>query len=409
MLKTELLEILANGESSGVEFKRDDIRPEQLAKEVVALVNFQGGRVMLGVEDDGSISGLQRENTEEWIMNVIAEKVHPFILPFYEQVKMDDGLIVAVLTFPQGTAKPYVLRHKGEEKVYIRVGTTSRLATREQQMRLYEIGGMLHTEVLSVPRTSSNNLDRVRIENYLKDIINDPEIPNTEDKWEQRLANLGLLAAPGGMCTIAGIVLFGKRPRQYLKQGGLRVLAFNSTRKEYKAELDTIIDAPFVGRWDYSQGSGLLIDEGLTENLLEKIEPFISQESDEIDETLRREKQYSYPVEAIREIIVNAMVHRDWTRFVDIEIGIYSDRFEVISPGSFQNSMTIEKMIAGQRYTRNTIIMEIMRDYGYVDFRGMGIRTKVIPKMRAFNGTEPIFEATEDYIKVTLLSKGETA
>jgi len=211
------------------------------------------------------------------------------------------------------------------------------------------------------------------------------------------------------MCTIAGIVLFGKRPRQYLKQGGLRVLAFNSTRKEYKAELDTIIDAPFVGRWDYSQGSGLLIDEGLTENLLEKIEPFISQESDEIDETLRREKQYSYPIEAIREIIVNAMVHRDWTRFVDIEIGIYSDRFEVISPGSFQNSMTIEKMIAGQRYTRNTIIMEIMRDYGYVDFRGMGIRTKVIPKMRAFNGTEPIFEATEDYIKVTLLSKGETA
>ena len=108
--------------------------------------------------------------------------------------------------------------------------------------------------------------------------------------------------------------------------------------------------------------------------------------------------------EAIREVLVNAMVHRDWTRFVDIEIGIYSDRLEIISPGSLQNSMTVEKMIAGQRYTRNAIIMEIMRDYGYVDFRGMGIRTKVIPKMREFNGTEPIFEATEDYIKVTLLN-----
>ena len=167
--------------------------------------------------------------------------------------------------------------------------------TREQQMRLYEIGGMLYTEALPVSRTSSNNLDRVRIENYLKDITNDPEIPDTEDQWEQRLANLGLLSAPGGMCTIAGMVLFGKLPRQYLKQGGLRVLAFNSTQKEYKAELDTILDAPFVGRWEYAQGSKLLIDKGLIENLLEKIEPFISQESDEIDENFRREKQYSYP------------------------------------------------------------------------------------------------------------------
>lgn len=406
MLKTELLEIIANGENSGIEFKRDDIRPEQLAKEMVALVNFLGGRIILGVEDDGSISGLQRDNTEEWVMNVISKKVHPVVLPFYEQVKVDDDLFVAVLTFPQGNAKPYVLRHKGEEKVFIRVGTTSRLATREQLMRLYEIGGMRHTEALPVPRTSSNDLDRVRLENYLKDIINDPDIPDTEDKWEHRLANLGLLTDPGGMSTIAGMVLFGKRPRQHLKQSGLRVFAFNSGGKEYKAELDAILDAPFVGRWDFSSGSKQLIDEGLIERFFQKIEPFISQEPNEIDDNFRRAKHYSYPLEAIREILVNAMVHRDWTRFVDIEIGIYSDRFEVISPGSLQNSMTIEKMMAGQRYTRNTIIMEIMRDYGYVDFRGMGIRTKVIPKMREFNGTEPVFEATEDYIKVTLLNKG---
>ena len=75
MLKTELLEIIANRENSGVEFKRDDIRPEQLAKEIVAMLNFQGGRVLLGVEDDGSISGLQRENSEEWVMNVLRDKI----------------------------------------------------------------------------------------------------------------------------------------------------------------------------------------------------------------------------------------------------------------------------------------------------------------------------------------------
>ena len=65
MLKTELLEIITNGENSGVEFKRDDIRPEQLAREIVALVNFQGGRILLEVEDNGSTLGLRRSDMEE--------------------------------------------------------------------------------------------------------------------------------------------------------------------------------------------------------------------------------------------------------------------------------------------------------------------------------------------------------
>ena len=113
MLKTELLELIANGENSGVEFKRDDIRPEQLAKEVVAMANFQGGRVLLGVEDDGTVSSIQRPDLEEWVMNIFQNKIHPMILPFYEEVKLDDGKTVAVVSFPIGISKPYVLRHSG--------------------------------------------------------------------------------------------------------------------------------------------------------------------------------------------------------------------------------------------------------------------------------------------------------
>ncbi|NCC61039.1 MAG: transcriptional regulator [Verrucomicrobiae bacterium] len=405
MLKTELLEIIANRENSGVEFKRDDIRPEQLAKEIVAFVNFQGGKILLGVDDDGSISGLQRENVEEWVMNVIAEKVHPAILPFYEEVRVDDDSTIAILTFPQGNAKPYVRRHKGAEEVFIRVGSTSRRASREQQMRLYEIGGMLHTEVLPISRTLSNELDKVRLENYFRDILHDPDVPSTDEEWEDRLANLGLLMEPGKMCTIAGMVLFGKQPRQWFKQSGIRLFVFESEEKEYKAELDIILDAPLVGRFDFSGGTKRVIDAGLVECTLQQMVPFISSESNHINENLQRVKSYIYPIEVIREILVNAMVHRDWTRFVDIEVGVYSDRLEVISPGGLQNSMTVEKMIAGQRYTRNTIIMDVMRDYGYVDSRGMGLRTKVLPLMRAQNGCEPVFEATEDYVKV-ILPKG---
>ena len=65
MLKKELLEWLAQGEHSGVEFKRDDVRPEQVAKELVAFLNFKGGKLFLGVDDDGSISGLSRHDAEE--------------------------------------------------------------------------------------------------------------------------------------------------------------------------------------------------------------------------------------------------------------------------------------------------------------------------------------------------------
>jgi ATP-dependent DNA helicase RecG len=404
MLKTELLEIIANGENSGVEFKRDDIRPEQLAKEVVAMANFQGGKLLLGVEDDGTVSGIQRSNLEEWVMNVMQDKIHPMILPFYEEIKLNDEKSIAVISFPQGISKPYVVRDRGKEEIYIRVGSTSRLATREQQMRLFELGGMLHTEVMPVPRTDMSCLDEVRLNNYLKDILRDPDIPNSPEAWQARLLGLSFLTEAAGniCCTIAGLVLFGKSPRRYLKQAGLRVMAFKGQDKEYQAALDEILDGPMVGRWDIDGSGKTLVDGGIIERFMDAIGPFISQEAGEIDAGLRRETQWSYPLEAVREVLINALAHRDWTRFVEIEVGSYADRFEVISPGALPNSMTIEKMKAGQRSPRNTLIMEVLRDYGYVDFRGMGVRTKIVPLTRALTGKEPEFVVTDDYLKTTL-------
>ncbi len=403
MLKAELLEIIANGENSGVEFKRDDIRPEKLAKEIVALANLQGGSVILGVEDDGTISGIHRDNLEEWIMNIFQDRVHPIIFPFYEEIKMDDKTL-AVISFPQGISKPYVVREGGAEKIYIRLGSTSRSATREQQARLFALGGMLHTEIMPVPGTDTGCLDEARLQNYLKDIIKDPEVPQTPAEWEKRLLGLGFLTEAGDKicCSIAGLVLFGKNPRRYLRQSGLRVFAFAGEDKTYQALLDDILDGPLVGRWNITDAGKSLIDSGIIERFIEQITPFISEEAAAVDEHFRRETQWFYPVDAIREIVVNALAHRDWTRFVEIETGIYADRLEVISPGALQNLMTIEKMLAGQRSPGNILIWEVLRDYGYVDYRGMGIRTKVIPLMRRINHAEPVFEATEDYVKTVL-------
>jgi len=405
------MEIIANGENSGVEFKRDDIRPEQLAKEIVAFANLQGGRILLGVEDDGTISGLHQENTQHWVMNVFRDKVFPQIIPYYEEIKMDDALRIAVISISSGISKPYMCKHNNREEVYIRMGDRSERASREQQLRLYESGGLLHVEVLPIAGTSLDDLDLERLNYYLSSVIEDPEVPKSDSEWEERLVGLGLMASDGlknTVCSIAGLVCFGINPRRYLRQAGLRVMAFSGKDKTYRALLDVVLDAPLVGRWRVdATGQKRLIDEGLIEKFSAAIRPFISRESTGIDEQMRREKIWFYPWEAIRETVMNALAHRDWTRAVDIEISCYADRLEVISPGKLQNSMTIHKMIAGQRSPRNPLIMEILRDHSYVDSRGMGVRTKVIPMMKKMNHIEPIFEETEDYLKTTLPEKNE--
>jgi ATP-dependent DNA helicase RecG len=409
MLKTELMEIIDNGENSGVEFKRDDMRPEQLAKEVVALANLQGGRILIGIEDDGTITGLQHENTQEWVLNTFRDKVYPQLIPFYEELKLDDHKRVAVVTIAAGLSKPYMLKHNQREDVYIRMGSRSELASREQQLRLFESGGLLHVEVLPVAGTRMQHLDRQRLNFYLAEIIKDPDIPTTDEEWEKRLLGLGLMASDGlgnKVCSVAGLLCFANNPRRYLRQAGLRVIVFAGTDKEYQAKLDVILDAPLVGRWIINpEGQKVLDQEGVIEKISEVISPFISEESKYIDENMHRERQWHYPWEALREVVINALVHRDWTISVDIELSVYADRLEIISPGKMQNSMTIEKMNAGQRLRRNQLIMNILRDYAYVDERGMGVRTKIIPLMKKFNHSEPVFELTDDYLKTTLFRK----
>jgi ATP-dependent DNA helicase RecG len=79
--------------------------------------------VLLGVEDDGAISGVQRADPERWVMDaVFGRYVHPLILPFYEELVLDDGKRVAVIFLTQGTSKPYVVRHNNREETFIRVG-----------------------------------------------------------------------------------------------------------------------------------------------------------------------------------------------------------------------------------------------------------------------------------------------
>lgn len=406
MLKSDVLQMIANGENSGVEFKRDDLRPEQLAKEIVALANLKGGSLLLGVEDDGSISGIQRADLALWVMDtVFGRYVHPMILPYYEEVAID-GRRVAVISLTEGAAKPYVLRNNGREEIYVRVGSTSRLATREQQARLFESGGLLHSEVLPVSGSTLDDLDLARLTDYLLNITGDPSAPATPADWEQRLAGLGFMVArPDGplVCTIAGLVLFGHGPRRAMRYAGVRWMSFAGTDKEYDAQDDSVLDGPLLALWRGGPGEPReFVEGGLLERLVDRMRPFTTHAGGDLQDGVRRDAVERYPAEAVREAVLNALVHRDWTRAMEVEVVNYADRLEVISPGSLQNSMTVEKMLAGRRSARNPIIVEVMRDYGYVEHRGMGVRRKIVPLTREFAGRDARFEATDDFLRVSL-------
>jgi ATP-dependent DNA helicase RecG len=272
----EILELIANGENSGVEFKLDDIRPERLAKEAVGMANLHGGRILLGVDDHGRIAGVTRRNLEEWVMDtVFGRYVHPAIIPHYEETQFPDGKRVAVISLSAGAAKPYVVRHNNREDIFVRMGSTTRPATREKALRLFGAGGLFYTETLPVSGTSLKSMDRVRLENYLGDILGEPSLPEDDDTWVERLTGLGFLTddSPGRtVCTVAGLVLFGIRPRTRLPQSGLRVTVFDAPDKQYQALLDVTLDAPMVGRRLAVKGSvEVTIDDGLVEKFVHAV------------------------------------------------------------------------------------------------------------------------------------------
>lgn len=194
MNRTELTEILAQGENSGVEFKRDDAHPDNLAKEIAALANLEGGYVVLGVEDDGTVSGLTREmkEAEEGVINICSHNLQPSLIPYIEFISWPDEKKVAVITIPADSPdKPYKARRGGYWVTYVRVGSRSREASREEEQRLYQAAGVMRYDIKPVPGSSLKDFDLRRLSNYFAD-IRSQECPPLDDEagWQQLLITL---------------------------------------------------------------------------------------------------------------------------------------------------------------------------------------------------------------------------
>ncbi len=400
MLKTELLEILRNGENSGVELKLDTIEPRALAKELVALANLQGGIVLLGVADGGAIQGVTRSRLEEWVMSACRDKIRPELIPYFEVVRdVEPGRDVAVVRVDRGWSVHHVW-HDNHRTYYIRVGSTSREASQEELERLFQQRGGFRVELRPVSGTSLHDFDVRRLEDYFGR-IRQQDVPRNEDGWRTLLVNTELMTDEGHGTpgTVAGILLFGINPNRFLPQASIDAVAYPGREKEYAARERGSLRGPLTPLLRKSSGHPILLENGLTEQALD----FVQRNSGTTAVLMsgaRRVEHPDYPVEAVREAVVNALAHRDYLlSSTDIELSLYEDRLEIISPGSLPNGITPERMRVGCRASRNQLIKDVMRDYGYLEHMGMGIPRKLIPSMRNQNGTEPdLIEDDERFI-----------
>ncbi len=397
--RTELLEIIANGENSGVEFKRDDLRTQDLAKELVAFSNLQGGMVLLGVEDAGTITGLTRDSLEEWVMNVCRDKIRPAIVPFFEIVRgVMDGNDVAIVRVTRGY-DVHALWHNNTNRYLMRVGTQSREASQEELARLFQQRGTVRAELRPVSGASLAHLDLRRLRNYFGD-IRQQDVPADEDDeaWQSLLINTEVMADEG--VTVGGMLMFGKTPNRFLPHAGIDAVAYPGTEQDYDAQERSALRGPMV---PLLSEAGDIVENGLVEQALD----FVQRNTRVVVEAQggRRIERPAYPHDALREGLVNALIHRDYLlTSTDVELAVYSDRLEIVSPGRLPNGITPDRMRLGTRAARNQLLKDVMRDYRYLEHMGMGIPRKIVRGMKEHNGTEPDLVELDERFIVRLLA-----
>ena len=394
MTHADLRQLIANGENSSVEFKRDDLKPRALAKELVAFLNLEGGRVLLGVDDDGTVSGLQHDpsETEEWVMNVARDKIRPSIIPHFQVLRdVEPDRHVAVISVEEGWTV-HARYHNGKEEYYTRAGSRVDTMHREELEQAFQRRAGLRPEIRPVTGSSINDLDRRRLRDYFSR-IRGQDVPDPQDDaaWTELLVNTEIMtdeAAPP-VCTVAGILLFGRNPKRYLPQSGIQATAYPGTEKEYETIEQNDLRGAMVALFSGTDGEPEVVENGLVEQAMAFVRRNTRVESD-LTEGGQRVDRREYPMEALREAIVNALVHRDYLMdATDIELSIYDDRLEVISPGRLPNTITPDRMRAGTRAARNQLLKDVMGDYDYMEHRGLGVPRKIVKLMREQNDTEP--------------------
>ena len=354
MRQAELLEIISNGESSKVEFKLDDVHPTVLSEEIVAFANFEGGTILIGVDDFGELKGCTRADIEEFVVNICRNNVRPSMIPIIEKITVDKKNIVAV-SIPRGDTAYSTNRGL----YYIRVGSTKQVPTQQELLRLFQKRNMLQFDETPVIKASANSIDKEKVDSYLAELGQSPLNDKDDKALERELINLSILLDVDNTLypSLGGILAFGKNPQKYFP-------SYNIQCGAYKGEnflSDTVREKDLKGTLDE------LIEDAVA--FLKLTMP----QNQILERGIKRKDEYLYPVEALREGIVNAVSHRDYTiSGTAVRLFLFSNRLEIRSPGGLSNTLTLEN-IQYRQFTRNQMIASFLAGYGYMERRGKGI------------------------------------
>jgi len=375
-------EILKGNEGKTLEFKENLQSLSGIIKTIIAFANTAGGVLVIGVEDKNKkIIGVSNPlEQEERLASVINDSIAPLLMPDIEiQTYRNKELIV--INVPHVTG-PCYLKSAGIEKgTYIRLGSTNRVVDSETLQSLKNFAKNVYFDELAYVQGKTSDLDWDCIKKLFQRVDKKITMSNAQ--------SIGLITQQGvkEYPTYGGIILFGFNRRMLFPEAIIRCARFLGDDK------NTIIDHA-----DIEIYLPLALEEAIK---------FVQRNTSLSAEIkgLTRKDISEYPLIALREAIVNAIVHADYSmKGVYISIAIFDDRIEITNPGGLPFGFTIEKALAGSSRIRNRVIAKVFYHMKWIEQWGSGLHR--IMKECAQRGLEkPKFEELNNQFRVTLYGK----
>ena len=363
--------ILSEGESYTVEFKENP--DKSLPSEVCAFANASGGRIFIGVADDGRVIGTDTGNAARSRIQDTINQIEPNLKV---DIEVRDSIIV--ITVPEGTRKPYSCA-KG---FYLRSGPNSQKLERDTIIEFFQNEGRIrYDEIVREDLPVSEQFDESAYRRYIRRA----KISEVLDR-AAILRNLNCAASVNGtQCfTNAGALFFRKNDEDVLfRHAGIVCALYKGTDKAY------ILDAKELNGDIVSNVDDAMIFLKKHLRVRYKIE------------SLQRENILELPEDALREAVVNAVCHRDYfEKGARVMVEVYDDRVDIVSPGGTCKGITPENF-GTVSITRNSLIASMLYRIGYIEQMGTGI-IRMREAAKEANVAVPTFELS-GFFKVTFI------
>lgn len=373
--------VLRSGPSQLVEYLAE-ASIEALAETLIAFANSDGGTALIGVDQSGKPTGRVYPDEVESALRAAESRCRPAVQVTWEQIELSGATVVAV-----HVTRSTELHSLGDGRVLVRMGTENRPLGGEAIRQLAATKSSADYESEAVPGAGRSDLDDEVIAEFVE---------KREERQRRRLSlsidemltSIGALDDAGGPTT-AGILLFGKNPQMFLPQSGLVFVRFIGTEPRGEGGL------PGYGRREEINGPLAHVIENAWEVVWEEMHVGA------VVKGLQREEKTEYPPFAVREALVNSVCHRDYRlKGRRIEIRMFADRLEVISPGGLPGFITVDNIVE-EHFSRNPRIVAGLFQWGYIEELGLGI-DRMIEEMTQAGHPAPHFKATPYSFTVTL-------